>query len=207
MLESKLIKSSQAILKNSTLLICSGSGMTADCSLEGDSPSFEGNTVPIFRGTAGLWKNYPVMRRNLVLFDEFVKESFFKNSPDRFWYVYGDLHNKLTRAIPHVGYKSLKDIIKISGKQHWIYHDGVDNLYDRSGFDTTNLTQAKGSLFDWQCKSCNKIFLNVIDNKPFFINRINGVANVPTCQNCGSILRPNISLRDDLDWLETKVNE
>ena len=46
-----------------------------------------------------------------------------------------------------------------------------------------------------------------MDNKPFLINRINGVANVPTCQNCGSIMRPNISMRDDLDWIETKVNE
>ena len=51
MLESKLIKASQAILKNTTLLICSGSGFTADCDLNGKSPSFEGNKIPIFRGT------------------------------------------------------------------------------------------------------------------------------------------------------------
>lgn len=41
----------------------------------------------------------------------------------------------------------------------------------------------------------------------FMIDRVKGCAqHVPTCTKCGSSLRPNISLRDDLDWIETKVN-
>lgn len=43
MLENKLIKASQAILKNTVLLVCSGNGMTADCELDGDNPQYEGN--------------------------------------------------------------------------------------------------------------------------------------------------------------------
>jgi len=35
MLENKLIRASQAILKNTVLVVASGSGMTADCILEG----------------------------------------------------------------------------------------------------------------------------------------------------------------------------
>lgn len=138
MLENKLIKASQAILKNTTLLVTSGSGITADCSLEGGpSPSWEGEKIPIFRGTYGLWKNYPALRKKLVLFEELVEESFFLDNPHAFWFVYGDLWNKLSRAVPHQGFSALKDIIEIADKQekHWVYHAGIDNLYKRAQFD------------------------------------------------------------------------
>jgi len=109
MLENKLIKASQAILKNTTLIVCSGSGMTADCVLGGnDSPSWEGNHIPVFRGTFGLWKEYPAFRKQLIMFEELVQESFFKQHPHKFWFVYGDLLNKINRAKPHQGYEALK---------------------------------------------------------------------------------------------------
>ena len=53
MLEAKLKKAAQAIIKNNSLLITSGSGMAADCQLRGKS--FEGDGMPVFRGTYGLW--------------------------------------------------------------------------------------------------------------------------------------------------------
>lgn len=78
MLELKFKRASQAIHKNNALLVCSGSGMTADCPLLPKSPSYEGNCLPIFRGTAGLWRQYPKFRQELVLFDDLVEASFFK---------------------------------------------------------------------------------------------------------------------------------
>jgi NAD-dependent SIR2 family protein deacetylase len=138
MLENKLIKASQAILKNTTLIVSSGSGITADCVLDGGlSPSWEGDKVPVFRGTFGLWKQYPALRKKLLLFEELVEENFFRDNPHAFWFVYGDLWNKLNRAIPHKGYTALREIIETADKKdkHWIYHSGVDNLYERSEFD------------------------------------------------------------------------
>ena len=135
MLENKLIRASQAILKNTTLVVASGSGMTADCVLEGGtSPSWEGDKVPIFRGTYGLWKQYPALRKKLLLFEELVEENFFRENPHAFWFVYGDLWNKLSRATPHEGYPALKKIIDVAGKteKHWIYHSGIDNLYEKA---------------------------------------------------------------------------
>lgn len=60
--------------------------------------------------------------------------------------------------MPHRGYKALAEIIKRADKRdkHWIYHDGVDNFYERvKGIDKRRITNAKGQLFDWQCKSCD----------------------------------------------------
>ena len=118
--------------------MASGSGITADCVLEGgNSPSWEGDKVPVFRGTQGLWKHYPALRKKLLLFEELVEENFFRDNPHDFWFVYGDLWNKLSRAIPHQGYTALKQIIDTADKQekHWIYHSGIDNLYERAEFD------------------------------------------------------------------------
>ena len=80
MLDAKLKKAAQAIIKNNSLLITSGSGMLADC--EFDGKSFKGEGMPIFRGTYGLWKHYPTLKRRLIGFDEFITEDFFKDSPE-----------------------------------------------------------------------------------------------------------------------------
>lgn len=99
--------------------------------------------MPILRGTAGLWKAFPKLRQELVTFEEFVKEDFFKNRPDKFWYVYGDIHNKLRRIeTPHSGYEKLLDIIEMTGKMeedsYFVYHGGVDDLYKQAGFPLAN---------------------------------------------------------------------
>lgn len=81
MLDLKIRRAAQAIIKNNSLIIASGSGMTAECPLIPDSPTYEGNKIPILRGTHGLWKNYPAMRKKMILFDDLVESSFFKEKP------------------------------------------------------------------------------------------------------------------------------
>ena len=54
--------------------------MLADCKFDGKS--YKGEGIPIFRGTYGLWKHYPTLKRRLIGFDEFIKEDFFKDDPE-----------------------------------------------------------------------------------------------------------------------------
>lgn len=124
-----------------------------------------------------------------------------------FWYLYGDLMNKLGRAVPHAGYQALHDIIGLAGKEqkHWIYHSGVDNLYAQAGF--TSVMHAKGSLFDWLCPAC-KTVTPVSAPSTFKIDRIAGaVKRLPLCSECRSVLRPNIQMRGDFDWDDTRFNQ
>ena len=170
MLENKLRKAAQAIVKNNSLLITSGSGMAADCELGGKS--FEGDSLPIFRGTRGLWKHYPVLKQKLIGFDEFIEEDFFKDNPHAFWYVWGDIFMRQKLAKPHLGYAKLSQIIDMAEKRdrYFVYHSGVDKFYMRSNSDQVQTegekatyfaperyAQAKGALVDWQCKSCQLI--------------------------------------------------
>ena len=140
----------------------------------------------------------------MILFDELVTQSFFQQHPETFWFVYGDLMNKYARAEPHTGFNHLKEIISLAGKdkKHWVYHSGIDSLYEQSGFK--NVMQAKGCLFDWQCKNCAKLVR--VMPKQFSLDRIRGVAeNIPLCDGCGKVMRPNINMRGDLDWDDKKA--
>lgn len=103
MLETKLRKAAQAIVKNNGLLITSGSGMAADCRV--DSKSYHGDRLPFFRGTHGLWSTFPVLKKKLFSFDDFVTEDFLKDEPSTFWYVWGEIYNRYRHAVPHQGYQ------------------------------------------------------------------------------------------------------
>ena len=69
--------------------------------------------MPIMRGTYGLWKNYPVIKQNRILFEQLQAPDFFKNFPSNYWYVYGDMYNKMKAAEAHSGYSDLGQIIDI----------------------------------------------------------------------------------------------
>ena len=68
--------------------------------------------------------------------------------------------------------------------------------------------QAKGSLMDWQCAKCGTIEYNMRTKNDLKINYIRGeCTEQPHCSKCHSIVRPNISMRDDLDWIDRDVNQ
>lgn len=130
-LRDKFMKAAQHILKNQTLLICSGSGMTVECTstahqIQESEPGsdkhlfitngfkdiqskrettpFTGPYIPLFRGTHGLWLNYPQIKKLRITFEQMQESSFFHSFPQLYWYVYGHLFNRLKFAEPHVGY-------------------------------------------------------------------------------------------------------
>ena len=76
--------------------------MAAECQTIGKS--YEGDGLPTFRGTYGLWEHYPMLKRSLTSFDDFILEDYFKDEPQKFWYIWGDIFNRVSKARPHIGY-------------------------------------------------------------------------------------------------------
>ena len=87
--------------------------------------------MPTFRGTYGLWTNFPAIKKERILFEDMQEASFFRRFPEKYWYVYGHLFNRLSIAEPHEGYQHLHHILK-QCPSNYIYHQGIDNLYSRS---------------------------------------------------------------------------
>ena len=60
-----------------------------------------------------------------------------------YWYVYGHILNRLNVVEPHEGYADLSAIMRYhtQGKDpNWfIYHQGLDDLYERAMFDSSRI--------------------------------------------------------------------
>jgi len=67
--ESQLLdlaaKAAKAIEKNHSVFVTTGSGMLADSGF-----------VPL-RGTRGMWREHPILKRQGVTFDDVVREDYF----------------------------------------------------------------------------------------------------------------------------------
>lgn len=89
-LKDKFRRAAQSLLQSQCLLVCSGSGMTAESRIH-CSPDFQNPNmlledqympltnglgdvgsqfgVPILRGTSGLWTHYPTIKRDRITFE------------------------------------------------------------------------------------------------------------------------------------------
>ena len=68
-------------------------------------------------------------------------------------------------------------------------------------FPQDRFMQGKGNIFWWQCKNCNK--LEEIRGYEFKRYTFKGEScRVPECRVCKKKVRPNINLKNDLDWIE-----
>mmetsp|Transcript_13603 Transcript_13603/g.21283 ORF Transcript_13603/g.21283 Transcript_13603/m.21283 type:complete len:219 (-) Transcript_13603:492-1148(-) len=137
--------------------------------------------------------------------------------PNGFWYVFGSLFNKFTWAQPHEGYWDLKEILETacpSQPGNWfIYHNGIDQQYQRAEIDSNKLCQARGSVFHFKCTECGHLEdlskMNPTDEGyPFFkIDYVdNSSSTAGKCVKCGSEARPNVQLKDDMTFDDSILN-
>ena len=116
---------------------------------------------------------------------------------------------KYSYMYPHNGFHKLREMVWMAEKEdkYWVYHSGIDKMYLDCDFSPDRYTQAKGSLMDLQCRGCNQLIEDAeVHRFNFKVNRMDGIAiNVPECIKCGKPYRPNINMRDDLEWMEEKV--
>ena len=116
------------------------------------------------------------------------------------------MFNILQHCEPHQGYQELHKIIGMASeaakvKDNWhIYHQGIDDFYQKSLFHRNKICQPKGSLFRWQCSGCKSIvekkdlFAMMGFQLPIFeIDYIaGGVQKTPQCRKCRIPYRPNV---------------
>jgi NAD-dependent SIR2 family protein deacetylase len=106
-----------------------------------------------------MWQELPILKRQGIRFDDMVREDMFQFSPSKFWYFWGSLYNRMRDLEPHEGHHLLLDmLLRVKGANDWfVYHEGVDLLYERANYPIDAIMQGKGNLFYWQCKPCNTI--------------------------------------------------
>jgi NAD-dependent deacetylase len=135
--------------------------------------------IPDFRsGMNGLWnKHNPLKVASL---------SVFRTQPENFFSWFRPLAGKMIAADPNPAHLALA-ALETSGILKSIITQNVDGLHQRAG--AKKVFEVHGTMSTLSCTSCFRQFLSET-----FIPAFIESGAIPHCENCGSILKPDVIL-------------
>lgn len=146
----------------------------------GAGVSTESN-IPDFRSDTGLYNNkdkciYPP---ELIL-----SHSFFMNNTKEFFEFYKTkmIYKDAKPNDAHIVLAKLEQ----QGKLKAIITQNIDGLHQKAG--SKNVLELHGSIYENYCTKCGKKF-----DLDYIINS----KTIPTCDNCNSIIKPNVVLYEE----------
>ena len=138
--------------------------------------------LPTYRGPGGLWNNPETAKVS--------SKDCFIDSPQSSWQFWGEIRAKILDVEPNKAHQALARWQNkfSSGSKFTLITQNVDELHQRAG--SKEVVELHGSLFMTKCSSagCSVRFR---DTKTYS-GTSGGV--IPKCENCGGILRPDITL-------------
>jgi len=189
-------KAAEIIKQADALLIGAGAGIGVDSGL------------PDFRGNEGFWRAYPPLAKLGVSFEEMANPQWFKKKPRLAWAFYGHRYNLYKKTIPHKGFEILLNIAKSMKNGYFVYTSNVDGQFQKAGFEENKILEIHGSINFFQClDSCeNKIW--AVDIEKFEIDDkiFEAIGDLPKCNNCKELARPNILMFGDWNWNSERTN-
>lgn len=185
------------ISKADAILIAAGAGMGVDSGL------------PDFRGDEGFWKAYPPFKEAGLNFMSLANPRLFETNPDLAWGFYGHRHSLYSATKPHIGYNVLRRLVAEAPLGGRVMTSNVDGAFFKAGFGESDVVEVHGALSHLQCtKACGVGLLSSdglrvdVDHTTF---RAKG--KLPSCPQCGSVLRPNVLMFNDGWWDTSRANQ
>ena len=134
--------------------------------------------LPDFRSATGLYNK----ENNSNYSPEYMlSHDFFANHPDEFIkYVKENL--MIEGVLPNDCHFALEKLEKM-GKLQGIITQNIDGLHQKAG--SKNVVELHGTLNDYYCVSCGE---------KYDLAYVNKYQDVPICEKCGDIVRPDIVL-------------
>ena len=134
--------------------------------------------LPDFRSATGLYNK----ENNSNYSPEYMlSHDFFASHPDKFIkYVKENL--MIEGVLPNDCHYALEKLEKM-GKLQGIITQNIDGLHQKAG--SKNVIELHGTLNDYYCVSCGE---------KYDLAYVNKFTDVPTCEKCGGIVRPDIVL-------------
>ena len=183
------------ILKQSkTALFLTSAGMSAD------------SGIPTFRDRQGYWKNFPIFKEKGLQPQELASPSSFRVQAHHSWAFYEWRRRNASENSPHHGYHVINDLINNYFKHSFVHTTNTDGYHIISGLDQSKVMEAHGSMWRLQCMqglNCNYIYK---DNDEIPLCELDyetmTATNMPYCPECGSLLRPNILMFGDWEYVE-----
>ncbi|GAA4290994.1 NAD-dependent deacetylase [Actinokineospora soli] len=165
------------------VLVCAGAGMGVDSGL------------PDFRGDAGFWAAYPPYQRLGLRFVELADPVHFAADPELAWGFYGHRLALYRATTPHVGF----DVLREWGAR--VFTSNVDGQFQKAGF--TDVAEVHGSIHHLQCLGPCSSRIWSADGIDVEVDpeTMRAAGELPSCDRCGSLARPNILMFGDFGWV------
>lgn len=146
----------------------------------GAGVSTESN-IPDFRSAAGLYKT----DNNMEYSPEYMlSNTFFRKHTEEFYEFY---KTKMiyTEAKPNKAHLALAELER-RGKLKAVITQNIDGLHQMAG--SKNVLELHGSIHRNYCTECNKSF-----SLDFILNS----KSIPTCDDCGGLIKPDVVLYEE----------
>lgn len=137
--------------------------------------------LPDFRSPGGIWASVDPMA--------IASRTALERRPREFYEFYRARLERLARAAPNPAHHALARLERV-GRLHAVITQNVDGLHQAAG--SRAVIELHGNLREAVCTRCDWI-------GP--IARIRGALDrgqVPRCERCGAVLKPNVVLFEDL---------
>ena len=179
-----------AVAAADALIITAGAGMGVDSGL------------PDFRGTEGFWREYPVVKKLGLRFEEMANPRWFEENPRLAWAFYGHRLHLYRDTVPHAGFAMLRESGERKPGGAFVVTSNVDGQFQKAGFKADHILEVHGSIHHLQCtKGCqNSIWSADGDAVVIDMETFKAVGELPTCPACGALARPNILMFGDWGW-------
>ncbi|MBX3347679.1 MAG: NAD-dependent deacylase [Nitrospira sp.] len=127
--------------------------------------------VPTFRGADGFWRQYRA--------EDLATPDAFARDPKLVWEWYNWRRELLAMKQPNAAHLGIVELERRS-PTFWLITQNVDGLHRDAG--SRNLSEIHGNIWKVRCTGCH-----AVDE-----NRDVPISILPSCLQCGSLLRPHI---------------
>jgi len=196
-LQKKIELARKTVMQSDAILITAGAGMGVDSGL------------PDFRGNDGFWREYPPIKKLGLSFSQMANPTWFEIDPNLAWAFYGHRLNLYRNTTPNNGFYHIINYIKKTKKESFVFTSNVDGQFQKSGFLENRIIECHGSIHYFQCSKCCSGEIWSAKNIKIDIDKENFKVKgeMPFCNRCGLVARPNILMFSDVEFIPTKVDE
>lgn len=168
------------------ILILAGAGMSVESGL------------PDFRGTSGLWTQ---AKQDFITH---ATASGFKTDPVKAWNFYVSRIHAYGDTPPHAGYGQLLQLLHRLNKPWFVVTTNVDQAFHKSGYAPDQIHELHGGLHHMQCATpCGRHLVPMRVPDTLY----KSASELPTCDDCGAIMRPNVMMFSDPHLVWRHIDE
>ena len=180
-----------------SLIFSAGAGIGVDSGL------------PDFRGNQGMWKAYPELGRQNFDFTEIANPAAFDAQPYLAWGFYGHRLALYRETQPHQGFQLLKQLAETLELPYFVFTSNVDGQFQKAGFNPEQIYECHGSIHHIQClEDCNDTIKSATEITPkISLKDCRWLGKLPSCVDCGGLMRPNILMFNDGHWISTQSDQ